>query len=114
MRKQSEKKQNHIKLLQENYGFKGSYAQLKDLELYARNLAMDECNHPMEQDEIKRRERHVIERLQDIFDYSKLEDVFKFNKDARGYALKIKPEAKPEEMIMDWGKNGLLCPWEEL
>jgi hypothetical protein len=43
--------------------------------------------------------------------FGKLPDGFSYNQDARGYALKIRPErAKvPEGMQTDWGGNGLLA-----
>lgn len=114
MRNQSQKKQKHIKLLQREYGFRGSYSQLKTLEFYANDFACQMCNAPMHEQEVERKRKHINDRIEDLFDVSKLDDKFFINQDPRGYALKIEIECRPEDMIQDMGGYGLLCPHEEL
>lgn len=98
----------HTTLLKKEFGFCGSYNQLKHLEKYAHQLALDKCNIPMEEEEIERREQHINDRMVELFGF--LPKGFLINGDPRGYALKIESENKPKEMYNDWGGYGILAP----
>lgn len=79
------------------------------LEKTAHAWAEEECNVPVEEKVSAQREEDILGTLRTIL--GEVPDGFFWNRDPRGYALKIDNEKAeiPPHMATDWGGYGLLA-----
>lgn len=84
-----------------------AFAKLRRLEAKAHRIAERQCNgyeDPKDDATIER----ILAKVRTIIG-GPVPGLF-FNADARGYALKVKQDAKPVGMYSDWGSYGIIAP----
>ena len=113
---------NHLSTLQHLSGVDGEYEagqvykKLLRLEAKASRWNVQECNEPVEEEEVERRDgvvRNAVKKLLPNLP----DEQFMYNGDPRGYALKIKADyvkvLRDEHGVhpyQDWGGYGILAP----
>jgi len=85
--------------------------KLRPLELKAHKIATDWCNGVIDSDNVDNYIMPIMVKLLAILGRNKVTIVF--NKDARGYALKIDSKVmftNNIDLYRDFGGNGIVCP----
>ena len=89
------------------------YKKLKRIENKAHGLAEDYCNGKIETDEIESVDKKILDAVDKILNFRKLGIPVFYNKDPRGYALKIQDDYVREHELQihtDVGGDGILAP----
>lgn len=96
------------------------YVRVRVLEDEAHKLAEDQCNRPLPEGYVDRREASILKRLDAILGFKELRIPIFCNGDPRGHGLKIHdewmrqkwPTSSPERppIHTDWGGYGILAP----
>lgn len=91
------------------------WRNLARIERKARQTATDLCNGVITQEQAELVGKVVANKVRRLF-AGELPPRFRFNLDARGYALKLASydsgteTATPFELYQDWGRNQILAP----
>ena len=85
--------------------------QLRRIEVKAHRLNEDYCNGL--EIEFEHKTAKLIAKVKAVFNSNKFNNVFKYNSDPRGYALKISDKFVKDfniEIYRDWGGYGIIAP----
>ena len=83
------------------------------LEVEIHRVFEDECNGTVTEDQVSKKEKSVLKRLDQILNFKEQGIPVFLNGDPRGYALKIKDEYVREhdlDIHRDWGGYGIIAP----
>lgn len=87
------------------------YVRVRALEVEAHKLAEDQCNRPLSESYVERKEESILSRLDDILGFRERKIPIFCNGDPRGYGLKIREaDAKNLDIHKDWGGYGIIAP----
>lgn len=87
--------------------------KLHRLEKQGEQLALDMCNVGMDENIWENKKEKILNKVDNLLNFSKLGVPVFFNGDPRGYALKIESEYVHEQGLnihRDFGGYGILCP----